>query len=126
MSQIRCAILMALCVVLGLKGQSHASYVDSSLEGGLMTTTDSMSLEALAARLQIMQRLIEMGRDPEKASEMAFALTEEDLDVLGANPRMMQEAGAMKSQVSNFWISFLVIVGLFALLAAGDGTFVQS
>lgn len=126
MAVARFSILMVFGLVLGLANPGLARSVDAPNDSSAQETTAEVPLTLYTARLQVMQQLIEAGRDPDEAREMASALTEEDLDVLVANPNMMQPAGARKSQASNFWWSFLLLGGLIALLAAGDGSFVQS
>jgi hypothetical protein len=126
MPRVRWSILVAIGLALGLTSPGlKASVVMHSQSIG-EEASNEVPLELFAARLQLMQRLIELGRDPEEARRQAEALTEEDLIVLGANPNMMQTAGAKNAQATNFWLSLLLIAGFFALLAAGDGTFIQS
>jgi len=80
-------------------------------------------LAVVAARLGIMQRLIEVGRSPEEARRIAAALTPEDLAVLAANPAMMQEAGEANAQMTSLILAGLVIGGLVALLLTADSGF---
>lgn len=78
------------------------------------------------ARLTMTGQLVELGHDPHDAARMALKLTPDDLSVLLNNPRMMQQAGALSENALNFLIAALVIGGLIALAAAGDGNVVQN
>lgn len=71
-------------------------------------------------RVLVRMQLVEMGRSPADAAASAALLTEADLDVLVANPDMMQEAG-----MSTFWVIVIgvaLIAGVIAIAAAGNGS----
>jgi hypothetical protein len=72
-------------------------------------------------RLWIAAELIALGRAPDAALEAASRLTAEDLAVLLANPRMIQAAGASNRVLMSIIIGALIIAGLIALAASGDG-----
>ncbi len=73
------------------------------------------------AREQISRQLIEIGRTPESAGDAACRLTAEDLEVLLANPEMMQAAGGAQTDIA---IGALLLVALIVALAAAGGTVV--
>ena len=126
MPRVRLLIFVALGVILSLTSLGLGASIALQPETESKEASAEAPLSLFAARLQIVQQLIEMGRDPEEARRQAEALTEEDLIVLGANPDMMQAAGEQNAQATNFWLSLILVAGFFALLAAGDGTFIQS
>jgi len=84
---------------------------------------DDAPLNVVAARLQVMDQLIDFGRPPEEARRIAAALTADDLAVLAANPAMMQAAGEANAQMTSLIIAGLVIGGLVVLLIAADSGF---
>jgi hypothetical protein len=73
------------------------------------------------AREQISRQLIEIGRTPTRAQEAASRLTAEDLEVLLANPEMMQAAGGAHFDMT---IGILLVVALIVALAAAGGSVV--
>ena len=75
-------------------------------------------------REQISRQLIEIGRTPAQAQDAASRLTAEDLEVLLANPEMMQAAGGAQT---NMAIGMLLIVALIVALAvAGSSVIIIS
>ncbi len=74
-----------------------------------------------AARARIAAQLVSLRRPPEVAQAAAAALTAEDLEVLAANPRMMQEAGESGQVAFSIIVGCLIIAGIIALAAASDG-----
>lgn len=73
-------------------------------------------------RAQIAAGLIKIGYDPEPARGMASQLTPADLQVLLANPKMMQQAGTMSTQTTAFIIGGVIVAGIVVLAVAGDAT----
>ena len=71
------------------------------------------------AREQISRQLVGIGRLPESAQAAACRLTAEDLEVLLANPDMMQAAGGAQVDMT---IGALLLVGLIVGLAAAGST----
>ena len=65
-------------------------------------------------------QLVELGRAPDVARAAASRLTAEDLEVFLANPEMMQAAGG--NIVWGVMLGALVVGGVIALAAAGNGT----
>lgn len=75
-------------------------------------------------REQISRQLIEIGRTPESARNAACRLTARDLEVLLANPEMMQAAGGADAAMG---IGILLVVALIiALAAAGSSVIIIS
>jgi len=70
-------------------------------------------------REQISRQLIEIGRTPESARNAAYRLTARDLEVLLANPEMMQAAGGAQTDMA---IGMLLIVALIVALAVAGGS----
>jgi hypothetical protein len=77
--------------------------------------------DALGGREHISRQLIEIGRTPAQAQEAARRLTAEDLEVLLANPKMMQAAGGAQTDMA---IGMLLVVALIVALAAAGGSVV--
>ena len=76
------------------------------------------------AREQISRQLVGIGRLPESAQAAACRLTAEDLEVLLANPEMMQAAGGTDAAMG---IGILLVVALIiALVAAGSSVIIIS
>jgi hypothetical protein len=76
---------------------------------------------SVGGREQISRQLIEIGRTPESARSAACRLTAADLEVLLANPEMMQAAGGAQT---NMAIGMLLIVALIVALAAAGSSVV--
>lgn len=78
-----------------------------------------------AQRDSISEQLADLGFDIGAASGMAGQLTPQDLAVLTANPRMMQQAGDMEDTLFVIVCAVLVVGVCVALvIAADDGTVV--
>jgi hypothetical protein len=77
-------------------------------------------------RRQVYEQLLELGRAPGSALDAALRLNAEDLNVLLAHPEMMQAAGASSSVTTSIILGLLIIAGLIALAAAGDGFIVRN
>lgn len=82
---------------------------------------EKAGMSLVEARRIIAGQLVELGRSPGEAGELSMLLTQADLDVLIQNPAMMQVAGAMSAQTNNLIMGLLVLGGLIAIAAAGDG-----
>jgi hypothetical protein len=79
---------------------------------------------ACDGREQIRQQLVEIGcYTADNAADAASRLTAEDLEVLLANPEMMQAAGGASAQVE-MTIGVLLVVGLIVGLAVAGGSVV--
>ena len=124
--------MMLAAVFLGNPVLAAASY-PFTLEDGLGITllpmpelkakTDEINIQQ--ARMVVAKALVDLGREKEEARTLANLLTANDIKILLANPAMMQEAGAMSAQTRNLIAGLLVLGGLIALAAAGDGFIVQ-
>ncbi len=73
------------------------------------------------AREQISRQLIEIGHTPRKARDAARRLTADDLEVLLANPEMMQAAGGAQFDIA---LGGLLLLGLIVALAAAGSAVV--
>ena len=71
------------------------------------------------ARGEIERQLIAIGYAPEEAQDAAGRLTEDDLEVLLANPEMMQAAGGMTANVEAHVAGFLIVVLVIVFGATG-------
>lgn len=71
-------------------------------------------------RVWVVERLIRLGQPPADAWVQAMHLTDADVAVLAANPRMVQRGGAMLSD--SLVLGLLLIAGLIALAYWGDGS----
>jgi hypothetical protein len=74
-----------------------------------------------AARARIAADLVDLGYAPESAADMAAQLTPDDLAVLTANPKMMQQAGTMSNTTIALIVGGLIVVGIIILAANGSG-----
>ena len=72
-------------------------------------------------RQHIVAQLVDLGYAPIQASDMAGELTAEDLDVLLANPDMMQRGGD-DIVVWAFIVGVLIVAGIVVLAANGSGS----
>ena len=75
-----------------------------------------------ADREAIARQLIEIGRTSDAARNTASRLTAEDLEVLLANPEMMQVAGAVSQMAVAYLIGGLIVAGIVILIVAGSGS----
>jgi hypothetical protein len=74
-----------------------------------------------AGRAQIAADLVDLGYAPELAADMAAQLTPDDLAVLTANPKMMQQAGTMSNTTIALIVGGLIVAGIIILAANGSG-----
>lgn len=130
-------ILAAVCAVQpALAAPRPGPVADPSAPASVATVlvVDGRLAEGAAAaradldarRDEIARQLIDLGRAPETARALADQLTDEDLQVLLANPRMMQPAGDSSKMVLNIVVAALVVGGIVALALAADGSIVQN
>jgi hypothetical protein len=70
------------------------------------------------------ERLVELGRSPDQARQAAGLLTAQDLEVLAANPAMMQAAGKMSQAMFSALMATLIAAGLIAIAASSNGSFI--
>lgn len=68
----------------------------------------------------VAQRLVELGRSADEAAALASALTDDDLEVLVNNPKMIQTAGASNAYTWGIIGVVVLIGGLIALAIASD------
>ncbi|MHC4141975.1 MAG: hypothetical protein ACYSUF_08895 [Planctomycetota bacterium] len=86
------------------------------------TPTDGAAPDGFfGGREQISRQLIDIGRAPAEAQDAASRLTAEDLEVLLANPEMIQAAGGAQTHMA---IGILLVVALIVALAAAGGSVV--
>ncbi len=78
--------------------------------------------EPAAGRHEIAGQLVALGRSHDEAQEAASRLTPADLEVLLEYPLMMQTAGGSDRVAWSIVIGLLLVGGLVALAAAGDGS----
>lgn len=71
---------------------------------------------------RIASQLIEMGYATQSAENMASQLTQDDLQVLLANPGMMQRAGASDPILIAVIVGVLIVAGLVVLAHNGSGS----
>jgi hypothetical protein len=74
------------------------------------------------ARVMVARRLVGLGRPRAEADAAAALLTPEDLAVLGANPRMLQEAGSSNTVTISIVVGCLLIAGIIVAASASGGT----
>jgi hypothetical protein len=72
-------------------------------------------------RVRIAQQLVEIGRTPHHAQDAAGRLTTDDLEVLLANPEMMQAAGDVGLEMT---IGTILVIGIIVGLAVAGSTFI--
>ncbi len=75
-------------------------------------------------RADIAGQMVEIGRTPQEAHNAASRLTARDLEVLLANPRMMQPAGAMTAQAEMLLGTVLIVALIVALAVAGGSVII--
>ncbi len=73
-------------------------------------------------RKWIAEQLIEIGYVPQAARDAASRLTAADLEVLLANPQMMQAAGALSATAQANIMGILIVGGIIALGIAGSSS----
>ncbi len=73
-------------------------------------------------RERIAEQMIEIGHAPQAARAAASRLTAADLEVLLANPQMMQAAGALSATAQANIMGILIVGGIIALGIAGSSS----
>jgi hypothetical protein len=116
------AMLIASIVMHPVLAQDPSSA--GRAEAGTATEATTMMLQT--QRRQIESRLIELGRDRAVARTMASLLTPDDLAVLTRNPKMVQTAAGLTSVQTAMLLGILILVGIIAIAAAGDGVVIFS
>ncbi|MHC4128633.1 MAG: hypothetical protein ACYTE6_04520 [Planctomycetota bacterium] len=86
-----------------------------------LAAVEPMPDEAPDGRAQISRQLIDIGHTPRHAWDAASRLTAADLEVLLANPEMMQAAGGAQTHMA---IGMLLVVALIVALAVAGGSVV--
>lgn len=82
-------------------------------------TSGIIALDAQQAH--VAQRLVQLGENPVTAMEAASLLTAADIEVLMANPAMLQRGGSVLGTTVFIWI--LIIAGVVVLAIAADNHF---
>jgi hypothetical protein len=98
-----------------------AAVVAAMLAAQPLAAADAAPDESSGGREQISRRLIDIGHTPERARDAASRLTADDLEVLLANPEMMQAAGGAQFDIA---LGALLLLGLIIALAAAGSTVV--
>ncbi|MHC4127360.1 MAG: hypothetical protein ACYSUA_04180 [Planctomycetota bacterium] len=101
-----------------------AAVVAAMLAAQPLAAADLVLAEAADGRERISRQLIEIGRAPEPAREAAARLTADDLEVLLANPEMMQAAGGAQTEMALGVLLLLVLI--VALVVAGGSAVIVS
>ena len=96
-----------------------AAVVAALLIAQPLAAAEAAGDEAPDGRAQISGQLIEIGQTTEQAQEAASRLTAADLEVLLANPEMMQAAGGAQTHMA---IGMLLVVALIVALAVAGGS----
>ncbi|MHC5114237.1 MAG: hypothetical protein ACYTGP_07400 [Planctomycetota bacterium] len=114
------ALVMLLCLAL----VAHPAVAETHRAGRLESAPAHAPPDL--RRLHVYAQLVELDYAPLEARDAVAELTEADLDVLCANPDMLQRAGAMSVQTQAFIIA-AIIVTVIVLLAtsSNSSTFVM-
>ncbi len=75
-----------------------------------------------AGRQLIAGQMTQLGYEPQAARDAASRLTAADLEVLLANPEMMQAAGALSATAQAYILGILIVGGIVALGIAGSAS----
>ncbi len=88
----------------------------------LVTQTAVAAGQGPDRRESMRAQLLDLDYEPDAARDAAARLTEQDLEVLLANPGMMQRAGSAWLSIEALIFAGLIIGGIVALAIASDSS----
>jgi hypothetical protein len=106
---------------LGVTGLAHAARVVERERAVAAMPRPEAGSAPSPPREWVASRLVAIDRDPAAAWRAAGRLTAEDLEVLLANPAMLQAAGGWSQTTQAYFFGALIVAGIVAVAIAGNG-----